>query len=206
VVLERWPAVGPDGPVRWDALTTVANWRGYGSIEHGGVHYGQKAHSLRRLIDLPRLTRERFTLALSIHPQEVKDVEALSSNGWQRVDPADVAATPGQYQSFVQGSRAEFGLAKSGYVASRCGWFSDRSACYLASGRPVVAQDTGFTRHLPTGEGLFAFNTVDDAAAAIEVMNGDYPRHCRAARALAEEYFGSDKVLGTLLRRIGVAP
>jgi hypothetical protein len=206
VVLERWPAIGPDGPVRWDALTTVANWRGYGSIEHGGVHYGQKAHSLRRLIDLPRLTRERFTLALSIHPQEVKDVEALSSNGWQRVDPADVAATPAQYQRFVQGSKAEFGLAKSGYVASRCGWFSDRSACYLASGRPVVAQDTGFSRHLPTGEGLFAFNTVDEAAAAIEVMNRDYRRHCRAARALAEEYFDSDKVIGTLLRRIGVAP
>jgi hypothetical protein len=192
--------------VRWDAFTTVANWRGYGSIEHDGVRYGQKAHSLRRLIDLPRLTRERFTLALSIHPQEVKDIEALTSHGWQRVDPAEVAGTPDRYQQFVQGSRGEFGLAKSGYVASRCGWFSDRSACYLASGRPVVAQDTGFSRHLPTGKGLLAFENAQQAAAAVEAVGRDYGRHCLAARALAEEYFDSDKVLGRLLRRIGVAP
>jgi hypothetical protein len=206
VVLERWPRVGPEGPLEWDALTTVGNWRGYGSIEHGGVQYGQKAHSLRRLIELPRLTDERFVLALSIHPDEVNDLDALSSHGWQRVDPAEVASTPARYQRFVQGSKGEFGLAKSGYVASRCGWFSDRSACYLASGRPVVAQDTGFGRYLPTGEGLLAFETTEQAVAAIERLNRDYAGHCRAARALAESYFNSDKVLTRLLRQIGVAP
>ena len=206
VVLERWPAVGPDGPVQWDAFTTIANWRGYGSIEHDGVQYGQKAHSLRRLLELPRLTRERFTLALSIHPGETRDIEALSSHGWQRVDPAEVAGTPDQYQQFVQRSKGEFGFAKSGYVAARCGWFSDRSACYLASGRPVVAQDTGFSRHLPTGEGLLAFETAEQAAAAVEAVNRDYARHCRAARALAEKYFDSDNVLSWLLSRIGVTP
>jgi hypothetical protein len=192
--------------LEWDAFTTVGNWRGYGSVEHAGVHYGQKAHSLRRLLDLPRLTPEPFTLALSIHPDEVKDLEALSSHGWKLLDPAEVASTPGRYQRFVQGSRGEFGVAKSGYAASRCGWFSDRSACFLASGRPVVAQDTGFSRHLPTGEGLFAFATAEEAAAAVTEVSRDYARHCRAARALAETHFDSDKVLGTLLRGIGVAP
>ena len=206
VVLERWPRVGPEAAPRWDAFTTVANWRGYGSVEHAGVHYGQKAHSLRGLMHLPRLTRERLMLALSIHPNEVKDLEALSSNGWLRADPAEVAATPAQYQRFVQGSKGEFGLAKSGYVASRCGWFSDRSACYLASGRPVVAQDTGWSRYLPAGQGLLAFDTAEQAAAALEAVDRDYARHCRAARAIAETHFDSDKVLGRLLSRIGVGP
>ena len=205
VVLERWPRVGPEAAPRWDAFTSVANWRGYGSVEHAGVHYGQKAHSLRRLMHLPRLTPERLMIALSIHPNEVKDLEALSSNGWQRADPAEVAATPAQYQRFVQGSKGEFGLAKSGYVASRCGWFSDRSACYLASGRPVVAQDTGWSCYLPAGEGLLAFDSAEQAAAALAAVNRDYARHCRAARVIAETHFDSDKVLGRLLSRIGVA-
>ena len=110
-----------------------------------------------------------------------------------------VAGTPADYRRFIQGSKAEFGIAKSGYVLSRCGWFSDRSVCYLASGRPVLAQETGFSRWLPTGEGLFAFQNMDDALAGIEAMNGDYARHARAARALAEEHFDSDKVLPRLL-------
>src|SRR4029077_992853 len=112
------------------------------------------------------LTTEKFLLALAIHPDEVKDVEALARNGWHLADPAEVAGTPADYQSFIQGSRAEFGIAKSGYVASRCGWFSDRSLCYLASGRPVLAQDTAFDRFLPTGEGIFSFASEDDVLAA----------------------------------------
>lgn len=203
VVLDHWPAVGP---IVHDALTTVANWRGYGSIEHEGVFYGQKAHSLRPLISLPVRTRERFLLALAIHPDERKDLDALAANGWELVDPVEVAGTPARYRSFLQGSKAELGITKSGYVASRCGWFSDRSICYLASGRPVIAQETGFSRFLPTGAGLFAFETAEDVLAAIEELNGDYPRHARAARALAEECFDSDKVLTRLLKRIGAAP
>jgi hypothetical protein len=202
IVLDHWPAADK---IVYDALTTVGNWRGYGSITHDGVFYGQKAHSLREFITLPRITNEKFILAMGIHPDERKDLEALAANGWQLVDPARVAGTPAAYQRFIQQSKAEFGIAQSGYVASRCGWFSDRSVCYLASGRPVIAQQTGFMRFLPAGEGLFAFETIDDVLAAIEAIVGDYPRHSRVARALAVEYFDSDKVLSRLLRLTGVA-
>jgi hypothetical protein len=202
VVLEHWPVTGL---MKRDALTTIANWRGYGSIEHGGVHYGQKAHSLRRFIDLPRRTRERFELALSIDPGDAADIEALRQNGWKLVDPREVAASPLWYAVFVRGSKAEFGVAKSGYVASRCGWFSDRSACYLASGRPVIAQETGWTDGLPTGEGLFSFETAEDVLCAIDALNSDYEKHRRAARAIAETYFNSDVVLPRLLEAVGAA-
>jgi len=199
VVLSEWPVA--DG-IREDALTTVGNWRGYGSFEHDGVFYGQKAHSLRELIELPTRTGERFMLALAIHPEEKKDLDALARYGWGLVDPASVAATPGAYRSFIQGSKAEFGLVKQGCIAAPCGWFSDRSACYLASGRPVIAQETGFSRYLPTGEGLFAFATEDEALAAIEEIRSDYGRHAAAARAIAEEHFDSDRVLARLLDRV----
>ena len=201
IVLSRWPVATE---TRCDALTTVGNWRGYGSIEHEGRFYGQKAHALRPFISLPTMTEQHFALALRIHPDETKDLEALESHGWSLVDPAEVACDPASYQAFIQGSRAEFGIAKSGYVVSRCGWFSDRSACYLASGRPVIAQETGFSAFLPTGEGLFSFETAEDVLASLETMNGDYARHARAARGLAEEYLDSDMVLSRLLDRVGV--
>jgi hypothetical protein len=203
IVLAHWPIAA-----RLDhhALTTIGNWRGYGSIEHQGIFYGQKAHSLRPFLELPRRTSEKFLLALAIHPEESKDLAALAANGWQLVDPAQVAETPARYQQFIQGSKAEFGIAKSGYVASRCGWFSDRSICYLASGRPVLAQETGFSRFLPTGTGLLAFQTIDDVLAGVEALNRDYARHARAARELAEECFDSDKVLPRLLQKIGALP
>ena len=111
--------------------------------------------------------------------------------------------TPESYRDFIRGSKAEFGVAKTGYVHSRSGWFSDRSACYLASGRPVIAQETGFSRDLPTGEGLFAFQSTDDVVGAIATMNADYARHSRAARRIAEEYFESGKILRRLLDAIG---
>jgi hypothetical protein len=201
IVLSEWPVA--DGIVD-DALTTVGNWRGYGSFEHEGVFYGQKAHSLRELIALPTRTDEQFLLALAIHPDETKDLDALDGNGWRLVDPANVAATPDAYRRFIQGSKAEFGLVKQGCVAAPCGWFSERSACYLASGRPVIAQETGFSRFLPTGEGLFAFTTEDQALVAIDALRGDYRRHADAARAIADEYFDSDRVLASLLERVRV--
>jgi hypothetical protein len=200
VVLEHWPVATE---IVHDALTTVGNWRAYGSVEFGGAFYGQKAHSLRPLYGLPRRTDERFLLALAIHPGETKDLAALSENGWGLLDPARVAATPADYGRFVRGSKAEFGLAKSGYAASRCGWFSDRSVCYLASGRPVIAQETGFGHFLPTGKGLFAFETADDVLAGIDALRRDYAGHARAARGLAEEFFDSDKVLSRLLQQVG---
>jgi hypothetical protein len=200
VVLEQWPVAES---IVHNALTTVGNWRGYGSIEHDGRHYGQKAHSLRNFFKLPKLTAEKFVLALGIHPEEKSDVQALRENNWELLDPIDAVGSPGRYREFIQGSKAEFGIAKSGYVVSRCGWFSDRSACYLASGRPVLAQDTGFNQFLPIGEGLFAFATIEDVLSAIQEMNRDHPRHRRAARAIAEKYFDSRTVLSRLLELVG---
>jgi hypothetical protein len=197
VSLSHWP-VRPDPPAR-DAFTTVGHWRSYGSLEHEGVHYGQRAHSLRELIDLPRRGDARFQIALGIHPDERTDLQALTAGGWELLDPAQVAGTPERYRDFVGASKAEIGVAKSGYVVSRCGWFSDRSACYLASGRPVVAQDTGFGRILPTGEGLVAFGDAARAAAAVEEVQAHAGRHRLAARAIAEEHLDARRVLSTLL-------
>ena len=200
VVLGNWPvAADPEG-YGW---TTVGNWRGYGSVSYGGAHYGQKVHSMRPLIGLAARTAERFDLALGIHPDERSDLAALMANGWHLLDPAKVAGTPGRYADFVRASKAEFGLAKSGYVVSNCGWFSDRSACYLASGRPVVAQETGWTRWLPPGEGVWSFTTPDEALTAVETVRQDYAASRRAARSLAERYFDSGVVLPSLLRAVG---
>lgn len=198
VVLEQWPVADQ---LEW-GLTTVGHWRSYGSIHHGGIHYGQKAHALRPLMGLPRRTRARFELALAIHPDEVDDLSALEEAGWILLDPRRVAATPDDYRRFVGGSWAEFGLAKLGYVVSGSGWFSDRSACYLASGRPVIAQDTGFGRRLPVGRGLLSFKSEDDVLHAVEELEHDYEGHRAAARDLAEEHLDSDRVLGSLLNRL----
>jgi len=201
VALPHWP-VAAEPPAR-DAFTTVGHWRSYGSIEYGGIHYGQRAHSLRGLIELPRLCDARFQLALGIHPDEVDDLAALRDNGWQLLDPDEVAADPAHYAEFIRGSKAELSIAKSGYVASRSGWFSDRSAAYLASGRPVVAQETGFSEVLPAGEGLLAFSSAEGAAAAVAAVERDPARHGGAARALAEEYLDARKVLPRLLEALG---
>lgn len=202
VVLDRWPyAKGTTNP----AFTTVGNWRAYGSIDAGGTHLGQKAHSLRGLLGIPSSSTHTFALALAIHPDEKRDLAALRSGGWRLLDPGAVAGTTTAYRRFIQTSYAEIGIAKSGYVVSRCGWFSDRSACYLASGRPVLAQDTGFDVALPTGDGLLAFGDEAGALAAADAVSGRYEHHRRAARRLAEEFLGSDRVLGRLLAAVGAA-
>lgn len=202
VVLERWPYVAE---TRHRAFTTVANWRAYGSIEVGDRHYGQKAHSVRRLMDIPSTSTRDFALALSIHPDETSDLAALRAKGWHLLDPETAAGTTSAYRSFVQTSFAEIGIAKSGYVESNCGWFSDRSACYLASGRPVLAQDTGFGVSLPTGDGLLAFRDVGEAVEAADTVCSQYEHHRRAARQVAEEFLNSDRVLGRMLEEVGAA-
>ena len=192
--------------VETDRFTTVGNWRGYGSIVWNGKRYGQRAHSLRKIVTLPELTGERLVLALAIHPGETEDLDSLHRHGWELIDPGGVAGAPDRYAAFVRGSKGELGIAKEGYVESRCGWFSDRSACYLASGRPVVAQDTGFSRHLPLGEGLLSFATAEEGAAALDEVGADYGRHAAAARALAEDVLDSRNVLELLLRRVEWTP
>jgi hypothetical protein len=199
VALAHWPVADV---LAHDALTTVANWRGYGSIQADGVHYGQKAHALRPLFKLPRRLSVQLLLALAIHPAETADLAVLATNGWRLTDPASVASTPQLYRRFVAGSWGEFGIAKSGYVVSDSGWFSDRSACYLASGRPVVAMETGFTRRLPTGTGLLTFTDLDTAVVAIEDLTADYEHHRLAAREIAEAHLDATVVLADLLERV----
>jgi hypothetical protein len=152
---------------------------------------------------LPLLSRRRFIAALSIHSRETDDLNQLVENGWELVDPRRVAGTPQLYQQFIQNSRAELAIVKSGYSASNCGWFSERSECYLASAKPVVAQMTGFERYLPCGKGVFAFSSNDQVLEALARIESDYEFHCRAARHVAEEFFDSRRVLTRLLAQVG---
>jgi hypothetical protein len=202
VVLEWWPPSDVPG----ESFTTVASWRGaYGPVEFKGKSYGLRVHQFRRFVDLPGLTGRPFELALAIHSSETRDLSLLSDKGWSLVDPRIVAGDPLSYRSYIGRSRAEFSVAKDIYVQSRGGWISDRSLCYLASGKPVLAQETGFSRDYPTGEGLLPYSTLEEAVAGVEEIARRPDRHARAARGLAEEYFDSDKVLGRLLQKLGMA-
>jgi len=207
VVLHRWAV--DDGPAR-HGWTTVGHWRSYGPVVHDGAFYGQRAHSVRELLPLPELLAllgARWEPALAVHPGDAADLAALAEHGWRLLDPAVVAADPAAYHAFVTGSVGEIGIAKAGYVTSRCGWFSDRSVCYLAAGRPVVAEDTGWTAFLPAGEGLLAFSDAAEAADAVAEVAGNYRRHRKAARALAEDLFDARLVLHRLLdAAVGDAP
>lgn len=203
VVLDEWP--------RWPSgdgsrFTSVASWRGaYGPIDYAGHTYGLRVHQFRRFADVPRRAGGEFELALDIHLADAADAERLRGGGWKLVKPAAVASTVGGYRRYLQGSDAELMVAKGMYVDSRSGWISERSLCYLASGRPVLAQDTGFTDLYRVGEGLLAFSTVEQALAGIEAIRADPVRHGAAARAIAEEHFGSDRVLGRLIELVGGA-
>ncbi|MDX6689191.1 MAG: hypothetical protein QOG15_648 [Solirubrobacteraceae bacterium] len=200
VLLDGWP-VAPPPP--GSAFTTVGRWRGaYGPVEHGGHTYGLRVHEFRRFAGLPRACGGDFELALDIDPAETTDLALLAGGGWALVDPARAGATPARYRAYIAASAAEFMVAKGMYVDSASGWFSERSICYLASGRPVLAQDTGLADLYPLGEGLIAFSTLDEAVAGVEAIRADPERHARAARAIAVEHFDSDKVLGRLLERL----
>jgi hypothetical protein len=196
VALDHWPVVR-EAPR--EGVTAIANWRSYGSIEHEGVRHGQKAHSTRELIDLPALAGEPIRFALLIDSGEEADLRSLRSHGWELLDAAAKTGTPEHYASFVRASAAELGIAKEGYVVSRCGWFSDRSACYLASGRPVLAQRTGWERMLPEGPGLLGFSSAAEAAQQLALLRREPQVHATAARALAEERFDARRVLPELI-------
>jgi hypothetical protein len=193
LVLDAWQYVSPpaDG-----ALTTVMQWDSYEPVRHDGREYGMKSRVFSDFMTLPARCRGRFELALG-GPSAPRDL--LRSNGWLLHNPNEIAATPWSYQEFIRHSLGEFTVAKHGYVASRCGWFSERSAAYLASGRPVVTQDTGFSEWLLAGDGLFAFRTPDEASAACDAILSRPAHHAEAARALAELNFDSSVVLTNLM-------
>lgn len=225
VVLEHWPltpaaignrlsAVGqPKADCRLPtadcrlAFTSIGAWRGpNGPIEYQGRTYGLRVHEFRKFVTLPALCPStRFEMAFDIHPADGKDIQLLRDNGWGLVDPTTVAGSPEAYRQYIAGSKAEFMVPKQMYVDTRSGLLSDRSVYYLASGKPVLAQDTGIKHLYPTGEGLLTFSTLQEAAAGVEAINSDYQRHARAAREIAVEYFDSDKVLSKLLADLGIA-
>ena len=198
VVLEWWTS--GNGPGR-SALTTIANWRHEGKdvVWEGQRWHWSKDREFRRFRSLPSISALPLELALGSIGDEEK--ENLRREGW---NVTDSIADPRRYRDYILDSAGEFTVAKEQYVAPRSGWFSDRSACYLAAGRPVVTQDTGFGKFVPTGEGLFAYSSAEEAAAAIEAIAGDYERHSAAAREIAREYFDAQRLLEGMLAEIGV--
>jgi hypothetical protein len=203
VDLDAWTPAPAGAPGR--AFTTVATWRNpYGTVAFDGTTYGSRVHEFRRFMELPRLVDAEFELALDIDAAETRDLRMLEANGWRLVDPQQAAGSPQAYRDYIRGSRAEICIAQQMYVATRSGWLSDRSVCYLASGKPVLAQDTGLRDHYPVGEGLLTFSTVEEAAAGVEQIERDYERHSAAARALAEEHFDARKVLARLLEQLAL--
>jgi hypothetical protein len=202
IVLDYWTCAPQ--PVR-PRFTTVASWRGpYGRVTHEGVEYGLKAHEFRKFASLPLSSSQVFEIALAVDSADGRDVEAMERNGWKLVDPATVACDPFAFRDYVQQSGAEFSVAQGIYVETQSGWFSDRTVRYLASGKPALVQNTGFGERYPTGRGLVPFRTLEEAVDGAESIARDYEGHSHAARAIAEEFFDSDKVIGSLLRQVGV--
>jgi hypothetical protein len=196
ILIREWDASAPPR----DVFTTIMNWTSFKPLAHGGRSFGQKDVELRRFIDLPAKARPtRLEIAINEGKTKRTPHDLLGHRGWQVVDPSAVCPDFDSYRDYIRTSKAEWSVAKNGYVDGRAGWFSGRSACYLAAGRPVVVQDTGFDAVLPVGEGILAFRTEDEAVAGIRDVEARYETHSRAARAIAEEYFDSDRVLARLL-------
>jgi|CeladaMinimDraft_18_1061708.scaffolds.fasta_scaffold00025_63 hypothetical protein len=198
VITPLWRSEAPPRPV----YTTVMNWSSYASEVHGGRSYGQKSIELERFLDLPRrLSHVRLELATGPGHRERTPVARLRAHGWRVRDAARLCPDPGRYRRYIQRSRGEWSVAKNGYVTGRAGWFSERSACYLAAGRPVIVQDTDFPDDLRRGAGIVPFSTLDEAVEALNEVERDYARHAAAARAIAEECFRADIVLRSLVER-----
>ncbi len=188
-------------------FTTIAKWRQPGKdIEWNGETYSWSKHvEFLKFIDLPRRSKEEFELALAWEDETDEEViPQLTSYGWRVVDGISLSLDIGPYREYILGSRGEFTVAKDQNIRLRSGWFSDRSACYLAAGKPVVTQDTAFGNILPMDRGLFAFQSMEDILSAMDLIQSDYKRHCRAAREIAEEYFAAEKVLGSLTETVGL--
>jgi hypothetical protein len=185
-------------------FTSIATWENKGKdIGFRGVTYRWSKHvNFLRFLDLPQHTPTALRLAMD--PADAAVETRLRAAGWDLVDPQPVSRDVDAYRAFIAGSRGEFTVAKDLYVRPRSGWFSDRSVCYLAAGRPVVTQETGFSKFVPTGEGLFAFSTQEEVVEAFARVDRDYARHSAAARRIAVEHFGAEPVLGRMLADAGL--
>jgi hypothetical protein len=208
VVLADWPACAALGSARAARrFTTVASWRGsFGPVSAHGRTFGVKAHEFRKVLSLPgRLPSTTLEIALAIHAGDSRDLTSLKENGWHIADPSAAAGDPAAFRRYVQGSDAEFSVAQGIYVDTHSGWVSDRTIRYLASARPAIVQDTGLASEYTSEGGLLAFRDIEGAVDAITRVTRDYGAHARAARALAERCFDSDRVLPAFLRQVGMS-
>ena len=196
IVLSEWEASTSCRPV----FTTVMNWTSYKPLTHEGKSYGQKDVEFMHFLNLP-LKAQPSILEIAVNAGKTRRTpyKQLRNSGWRVVSPEKTCGDLDTYRDYIQSSRAEWSVAKNGYVVGRAGWFSCRSACYLAAARPVIVQDTGFGKSLPIGQGILPFSTMDEAVEAIHEVEGSYNRHSTAARAIAEAYFDSDRVLASLI-------
>jgi hypothetical protein len=188
VVTDLWRT---DAPPAVPRFTTVMTWR----TESFTDVDGNKDREFGRFLDLPRRTHHALTLAVN-GPQTL-----LREHGWATVDAMSVSRSLWDYRDFIQGSKGEFGIAKHAYVSRRSGWFSDRTECYLAAGRPAVVQDTGWSAHVPAGRGLLTFSSAEEAVDALDSVDRDYSRHAQRALEIATEYFDASRVLPSFLER-----
>jgi hypothetical protein len=202
IVLEDWPVAAASDA---DRFTTVASWRGaYGPVAHAGMTLGPKAHEFRKFAALPLRSPQTFEIALDIHPADARDIANLVEHGWHVVDPRARAGDPAAFRRYVQTSGAECSVAQGVYVHTCSGWFSDRTVRYLASGKPALVQDTGFSERYACGEGLLTFTNLEEARVGASRISHDYETHAQAARAIAERWFDSNVVLGDFVDRAGV--
>jgi hypothetical protein len=199
IVLSEWETEESPG----SAFTTVANWRDYSWVEWQGTWYAQKAEAFKAIIDLPGRVSVPIEVCLSI-PDDDSDLPLLRDNRWRLVSPRDKVGDADSYRRYIQQSRGEFSPVRPICSLGRSGWFSDRSGCYLAAGRPVVMEDTGLGRHVPVGLGLLTYKDTDSAAQCLEAVERDYTRHASAAREFAREHLESDRVLGRILALVGL--
>jgi hypothetical protein len=219
VLLDLWQ----DGRPARQAFTTVCNWKQAGhEVQFEGETYDWSKHrEFLKFLEVPRRVSPPIELAMGLEDRSTvkpgfgemipavgmtaAERRLLDSHGWQLTDAHRFTTEPGPYRDYIRASRGEFSVAKDQNVRLRTGWFSERSACYLAAGRPVIVQDTGFERVLPTGEGLFSFRTSEEAIAAFEAVESEYERHSQAAREIAEQHFRAETVLARMLGDLGLA-
>jgi hypothetical protein len=203
IVLSLWQHAYPAGK----AYNTIATWNNKGKdiVYQGETYYWRKARELEKFLDLPRQRPLSFEIAANVNEEEKLAVQKLlKEHSWNHIDALRLSQNIHQYCTYIQQSRGEFTVAKDQYTRLRTGWFSDRSACYLAAGRPVITQETGFSKFLPTGKGLFAFETMEDILAALDEIEHDYEGNYLAAKEIAAEYFAAEKVLGSLMAQAGL--